>query len=363
MQTGGRDGNDAMALTWTGRAHRTGGINRDKDQRKEESRHPKWDDNEIRLVIGLRAQQLSWPTIKARHFPAWSSSGLSKRFHQLQNRLLWKAEYEAVLRLEEPEQIAYIDRAESAVSRRHSQQFQEGQEHGADEKFDRDENIEDEAVADEAVTSGPNDEDRIDEDVHEMSSLPTMKKGRVDRRRGKRTRHAWDDYETELLVALRARGVAFKKLLEHGFPDWSIMGIWHKFEKAKETERWETRFQAIRCMDEFQQLATIASAQEAVARSRRQRAQSEQTAEAEDENDDHIANNGAVDEAITDEHDETASREVIDEPPMEEPLGPRPTEVDEHEVPEPPDPEMARTAPAKMKATVDLDDGESESEV
>lgn len=262
-------------------------------------------------------------------------------------------------------QIAYIDQTKSAVSRHRSQQSQEEQEHGIDEEYDSDESIENEAATDEAVTSGPNDEYHMDEDVHEMSGLPTMRKGRVDGRRGKRAPHAWDDHELELLVALRARGVIYKKLLEHDFPDWSIMGIRNKLVKARETERWEARFQAVQSMDESQQLATIASAQEAVARSRRRRAQTQQTVkgETETEAEEDVADNGASDEAVTDEHDETISGEVVDEPPVEEPLGPRPTGVYGYEVPESPDPDMARTAPAEIRATVDLDDGGSESEV
>lgn len=356
VHTGSHDGNDPTALTKTDYTHREDkGVDRDRSQRKEEARHPQWDVSEIQLIIGLRAREVSWLAIQARHFLSWSSRGLCKRFHQLKDRVPWKAEYEAVLRMEESEQIAYIDRAESAVSRRRNQQSPEGQGHRVAEAVARHETIWDEAAKDEAVRGGIDVEDGVDESAHEMSGLSVMKKGRVDSHRIKRTRHAWDDYEIELLVALRARGVIYKMVLEHDFPDWSVMGIRGKLMKARETERWETRFQTIQRMDETQQLATIASAREAVARSRRRRAQAEQTgevkAEGEDEDEDKDADDGAAGEAVTDKHSETTSREVVNESSEDELSGPGPTGVDGYEVPESPDPEMARTAPAKINVT------------
>lgn len=108
------------------------------------------------------------------------------------------------------------------------------------------------------------------------SPVSTQRKEKTKKRHDS-ARHPWDESETELLLALRARGEAYVKLRQKFFPKWnSDVGLLQKLQKAKKEPRWAARFEEVKAMDKGDQLAVIVRAEAAVARARRQRSAQEQ---------------------------------------------------------------------------------------
>lgn len=320
------------------------------DRKQQPWQHP-WDDSESELLMGLRAQKFSWSKIR-EYFPDWSTRDLSKESSRLKKEPQWTAVYEAVLQMEVSEQVTFVDRAKSAVTHYRSQRALEKNQEENSEAAE-DEAAEYGAIGAEALNASPVDADYMNGDVLETTG-PSAKKRRSDGRQSKRKRYPWDDNESELLIALRARGFSYNKLRERDFSCWSFCGIRNKLIKIRGFERWEARFQAILRMNGTEQLATIASAQAAVAHSRRRRAQAEQ--EGADKAD--AASNVATQETAITGSLERASAEAADEATTDEPSDSCHMGVDAYEIPESPDPEMGRTAPAEIPDKMSLAEGE-----
>lgn len=319
-------------------------------RRKGESWRYPWDDSESALVMGLQAQKmLSWHQIRENFFPTWSTAGLWRKCGMLKEVPRWKALYDKLLQMEVSEQVAFIDRAKSAVARYRSAR---GQEQGQ-EKVD--EVIEDEFPRTEPLAAALIGRDRKEE-AFLATTEPLVKKTWSNGRQSKFERHPWDENESELLVALRARGLSYHKLLKHDFASWS-MAISHKMAKLRATERWEARFQAILRMNETKQLATIASAQAAVARSRRRRARAVQ--EVPDGAD--AANNATAHETATTQFCKRAPTGAAGVAAVDESTGPDRKKDDAREIPETPDHEMSRTAPTALQGEMSLGGSEDDS--
>lgn len=101
---------------------------------------------------------------------------------------------------------------------------------------------------------------------------PSKKKTKFNGRKGQPYRYPWDESESELLMALRAKGLAFSKIQAQHFPQWSVIGMTYKFHRlTREEPRLMARYEEIRGMTDAQKLALIVIAEAAVARARSQR--------------------------------------------------------------------------------------------
>lgn len=303
--------------------------------RRANHRHA-WDDSESDLLVALRARNLSYSMIRDRHFPHWSAVGMSYKFRKLMKQSRWELKHEEILNMEDSDQLAFIDRASAAVALRRRQQASQRQDREAGGGVARNRALLDETGGDQPVdgdlvvgdapdTSHINEPlhgGRIDENIHGTTESTGGKKRNLGGRRDNRQKRPWDDEESEMVVALRAAGLTYTALSEGDFKGWSRVGIRNKFLRLTENEpRWKARFEAIQRMDEYEQLATIAFAQGAVAQSRSRRAH----AEREDED--------------ADDAENPVSENAVENP----------------------DPETARTTPAEKDDNQSLND-ESEDE-
>lgn len=340
-----------------------------------------WSDSESELLVALRACGMSYPTIRRRHFPEWkSSSGLHGKLSTLKEQSQWQTRFTKVQRLSEIEQRAVVEGAAAVVHHVRNQRFRQGQDeeedievvaHGVvgtagvkDVDAAEDNSHVDDTAGDE-VTDGNSTHN---EDAYQISEPTVTRKGRRGGRKGVPVQHHWDDVvESELLVALRACGLPYSRIAERDFPGWSAtgQGLKLKLDKIRRIERWEARFMAIQSMDESEQLATIALAQEAVVRARGRRAWAELLIQpGDDATADADAGGVDVDELAKDGYSEIEDRTAA---PNGNPVTTATShfvEKDVCEIPDSPDPEMARAAPVQTEKTVDLgeDDGKGEYE-
>lgn len=318
---------------------------RDEKRRRRSVARRVMDDSESELLIGLRAQKILNSAQIQEYFSAWSLSAIMHKYYRLRKEPRWAAIYDKVLQMEVCEQTAFVNRAKSAVTRYRSQRTLE-QDQNEINSAAEDEAVEDEAVEDEAAAVKPLKAVSIDgtciqEDLVKTTEPPVYKTW-SNGRQSMFEPHPWDENEAELLIALRARGFSYHKLLERDFTSWSY-GIRGKEIKLRKTDRWEARFQAILSMNETEQLATIASAQAAVARSRRRRAPAEKESAGEAD----AANHMVAHETATTESLERAPAEATDAAGVDESPGSDREDVDACEIPESPDPEVARSVPAQ----------------
>lgn len=338
-----------------------------------------WSDSESELLVALRACGVAWKVIRRHHFPEWKSeSGLSSKLSILKEQPHWQTRFSQLQGLSEIEQRAVIDSKLVAVDHiRHQRLQQQGQDlqQGQDQEQD-DEGIVEGHVGTTGEEYGniAEDGDHVDDTVDEFvnrgstqdNAYQTLEPAATQKRKrggqkGVRAQHDWDDFESELLVALRARGLSFPKIAERDFPSWSGVGLGLKLklDRLRKIERWEARFLTIHSMDESEQLATIALAQEAVARARGQRARAQVVSQDDDEASavadgvvvDKLAKNGST--GIR--NSTAASNEFsVNETSNSHSVG-----KDIYEISDTPDPEMARTASAQLEVSMDLDEDES----
>lgn len=304
--------------------------------RKGNSRHL-WDDSESDLLVALRARNLSYSSIRERHFPHWSTVGLSLKLRRLMKETRWEAKNEEILKMGNSEQLALIDHAKATVALRRRQRAPQRQDREGDGEVAENRVALDETGGDQPLEGNPLDEDvpktshieepldgeRMNEDIVDTAGSTGRKKRKFSVRKAKRQQFTWGDDESELLVALRALGFSYAKISERDFQGWSQQGLRRKFLKIIENEsRWKLRFEALQRKDKYEQLAIIALAQGAVARSRIRRVQGEREDEAED-----------------------------------------PVSENAVEIPESPDPDVARSVPSGKDDNPNLDDeGENQGD-
>lgn len=268
----------------------------ERSEHRRELRLVSWDESESELLVALRAHMVSWPVVGG-HFPLRKIRDLRRKFSMLQRESQWHGMFDSVKAMDFQKRLRVIRRAKSAVSRCHTLQGRSShpvewgrstQERVLSDSGD--ESVEYRAGDDHISAGEANDDDvsgveastAVDHEeiLEKNDSTQLLAESEQNMRAGepprvKFVRHFWDDKESELLVALRARKVTYQNIVNYAFTDWSIPGIRLKVVKLGKDERWQARFDAIQQMDETEQLATVVAAQAAAAHSRHQRIHAE----------------------------------------------------------------------------------------